>query len=249
MDEALIENWNATVPPNGVVYHLGDFSFRGATEAPRQVLSRLNGHIHLIEGNHDHKKVLKFPEWKSVSPLKIIRWQKQKIVLCHYAMRSWDGKHRKSWHLYGHSHGQLMDRGLATDVGVDAWDYKPVSFSRIRDLMQSRSTYHNEQSPVWTRVKRGQDGLPDQIPNQILHLYTVAESKAREADGELLNWIRPFVDRILEDAGSGKADLGDAIKWLAQMRETLSALDRAEDVRTVLYDALLCVQKASEEKG
>lgn len=36
--------------------------------------------------------------------------------------------HRGSWMLYGHSHGNLTDIGGKTiDVGVDCFDYYPVS--------------------------------------------------------------------------------------------------------------------------
>ena len=33
MNEAIIANWNAKVPQEGIVYHLGDFSFGGAEDA------------------------------------------------------------------------------------------------------------------------------------------------------------------------------------------------------------------------
>ena len=52
MDEALISNWNARVGADDSVYIVGDFSYNGG-EAPTQYLSRLNGHLHLIRGNHD----------------------------------------------------------------------------------------------------------------------------------------------------------------------------------------------------
>ena len=52
MDEALIANWNARVGADDSVYIVGDFSYNGG-EAPTQYLSRLNGHLHLIRGNHD----------------------------------------------------------------------------------------------------------------------------------------------------------------------------------------------------
>ena len=52
MDEALISNWNARVGADDSVYIAGDFSYNGG-EAPTQYLSRLNGHLHLIRGNHD----------------------------------------------------------------------------------------------------------------------------------------------------------------------------------------------------
>ena len=52
MDEALISNWNARVGADDSVYIVGDFSYNGG-EAPTQYLARLNGHLHLIRGNHD----------------------------------------------------------------------------------------------------------------------------------------------------------------------------------------------------
>ena len=52
MDEALIANWNARVGADDSVYIVGDFSYNGG-EAPTQYLARLNGHLHLIRGNHD----------------------------------------------------------------------------------------------------------------------------------------------------------------------------------------------------
>ena len=47
MDEQLINNWNAVVPENGVVFHLGDFKWSGSWNT---VLDRLNGKINLILG-------------------------------------------------------------------------------------------------------------------------------------------------------------------------------------------------------
>lgn len=51
MNEALITNWNNVVKPNDTVFHLGDFAF-GGSYIWNNVLSRLNGNIHLILGNH-----------------------------------------------------------------------------------------------------------------------------------------------------------------------------------------------------
>lgn len=51
MNEILIKNWNETVAPNEVVYHLGDFAL--AARAVETIVPRLNGRINLILGNHD----------------------------------------------------------------------------------------------------------------------------------------------------------------------------------------------------
>ena len=58
MNEALIENWNAVVGANDIVFHLGDFCFGGSAEWTN-ILNRLNGRIYLIVGNHDLKNLRK----------------------------------------------------------------------------------------------------------------------------------------------------------------------------------------------
>ena len=51
-EEKIIENWNATVNPEDHVLHLGDFVL-GGTKKITEYAKKLNGHIHLIMGNHD----------------------------------------------------------------------------------------------------------------------------------------------------------------------------------------------------
>lgn len=51
MDEYLIEQWNATVGPDDLVYCLGDLSFKQAVL--ENVLPRLRGEKILVVGNHD----------------------------------------------------------------------------------------------------------------------------------------------------------------------------------------------------
>jgi len=62
---------------------------------------------------------------------------KQLIALCHYAMRVWRNSFHASWHLYGHSHGMLPEipHSLSFDVGVDCWDFYPVSIEEIKAKM------------------------------------------------------------------------------------------------------------------
>jgi calcineurin-like phosphoesterase family protein len=55
MNEKLIENFNNTVQKDDVVFILGDFAM-GKRDVIPSLLSRLNGRIILIAGNHDHKK-------------------------------------------------------------------------------------------------------------------------------------------------------------------------------------------------
>ncbi|MGK3946735.1 hypothetical protein ABK046_51280, partial [Streptomyces caeruleatus] len=51
---------------------------------------------------------------------------KQRLVLDHYAHRTWNQMHRGAIMLHGHSHGSLLDTGgKIADAGVDARGMKP----------------------------------------------------------------------------------------------------------------------------
>jgi calcineurin-like phosphoesterase family protein len=52
-------------------------------------------------------------------------------------MRSWPNSHYASWHLYGHHHGKLPPYGLSFDVGVDCWDFAPVSLGQVEEKMKT----------------------------------------------------------------------------------------------------------------
>ena len=147
MDDALVANWNQVVRPNDIVYHLGDFTLGGQEQA-HAYFARLNGRISVVPGGHDKGWVSK-AEYISKSghivvilpPLATITLQipgssqSQTIVLCHYAMRVWDRSHYGSWHLYGHSHCYLPQHLKSLDVGVDCWNYFPVSLEKIAEIM------------------------------------------------------------------------------------------------------------------
>lgn len=143
MDERLIENWNQAVGPDDIIYHLGDFTLAGKKMA-RKYFQRLNGKIQVVPGGHD-KRWLRKGTYHSLPghsvsilpPLQTIKVslpdtdQPQLIVLCHYSLRVWDRSHYGSWHLYGHSHGNLPPLEGSLDMGVDCWDYRPVSLETI----------------------------------------------------------------------------------------------------------------------
>ena len=65
----------------------------------------------------------------------------QAIVLFHYAMRVWRNDFRGSWHLYGHSHGNLPDKAdrYAFDIGVDCHDFYPLSYAEVKAIMKTKS--------------------------------------------------------------------------------------------------------------
>ncbi len=54
MDKTMIDNWNKVVKKRDIVFHLGDFA-SGNFESWKEIVSRLNGKIYLVRGNHDHR--------------------------------------------------------------------------------------------------------------------------------------------------------------------------------------------------
>ncbi|WP_390451247.1 metallophosphoesterase family protein, partial [Chryseobacterium sp. Alg-005] len=139
MNEELIKRWNERIKENDTVYHLGDVSL-GKPDFTKEILDRLNGKIHLIKGNHEYSalRVQDRFEWiKDYAEIYIedeeVKTGKQKITLLHYSMRTWNGSHRGSWQLYGHSHGTLPDdkMSLSLDVGVDCHNFYPVSYEEV----------------------------------------------------------------------------------------------------------------------
>jgi calcineurin-like phosphoesterase family protein len=144
MDEAMTANWNAVVKPGDVVYHLGDFAFTRSAAETEAILKRLNGNIHLIQGNHDKDNVRKAKGFAWVSDKhqgKMVKFGEQLVFMSHYAMRVWDRSHHGAWCLHGHSHGTLPDdpNMLSMDVGVDANNFTPVSFEQVMDIMSKKN--------------------------------------------------------------------------------------------------------------
>jgi calcineurin-like phosphoesterase family protein len=145
MNEALIENWNSVVQPDDEVWHLGDFCMGGTR--PKDWLPRLNGNVHLIRGNHDpHVEDQGFASVQNYKELKI---NGRKITLLHFPMRSWNGSHKGTWHLFGHVHGTMtvahgrkgVKDALAIDAGVDCHNYPPVSFEQVSRMMDKHADY------------------------------------------------------------------------------------------------------------
>lgn len=145
MNECLIDQWNAVVKSGDRVYHLGDFALwrRGDEGGLIDLCNRLRGQIYLIRGNHDsaaeHRLVRGRFVW--IRRLEGLTVEKQFMVMCHYAMRTWDRAHYGSWQLHGHSHGGLaqLPGYKQMDVGVDCHGFTPISFEQVRAVMATKT--------------------------------------------------------------------------------------------------------------
>ena len=146
MNEALIVNWNNVVSEDDIVYHLGDFAFVKTAKDLIRIRNRLNGRIAIIHGSHDKMEFWNGIHTEKNTPLLNMRLRKavfgidQNITLCHCKMAIWEKKHYGAWHLYGHSHGTAPEElgSLSTDIGIDCWDYAPVSLDRLVEYFKKK---------------------------------------------------------------------------------------------------------------
>jgi len=148
-DKTIINNWNSIVNDEDDIFFLGDFALTYPSYAENLML-QLQGNKYFIKGNHDKKDILKLYQKYGtyLGELKEIEINNQKIVLCHYAMLVWNRSHHGTWHLHGHSHHSLpIDKNsLRLDVGINGWDYIPISFGKVKEELSRRkfkSTDHH----------------------------------------------------------------------------------------------------------
>lgn len=146
MGRAIIDNINARVGPDDTLWILGDVcmgqeKLRGYAD----LLSRLVCQdVRLVRGNHDVKQLelyegVGFAEVTDLTEISL-GGKRQRAVLCHYPMLSWNRSGRGSVMLHGHIHSEGREYNLQNrsdgirryDVGVDANDFAPVSSDEIR---------------------------------------------------------------------------------------------------------------------
>jgi calcineurin-like phosphoesterase family protein len=148
MHEEMAEKWNAKVGRGDEVYVLGDFALtwgkRRHEGTVDRLLSSLNGMKYLVIGNHDREEVTGNRRWvwaRHYHELKVDLGgpHRQRIVMFHYALRTWNQQGRGSWMLHGHSHGNLPDIGGKTiDMGCMNWGYAPVQLEEVAEAMEKR---------------------------------------------------------------------------------------------------------------
>lgn len=147
MNEAIVERWNSVVMPNDLVYHLGDVVM---SHYDVTLLSRLNGTIYLIRGNHDTDNKLSaiYATGKvtnNAPTSELIKFGKLSLFLCHYPVltANHDDNHfsRHVINLHGHTHQTknwlIADNPFIYHVGMDSHNSTPVHIDEvITDIRQ-----------------------------------------------------------------------------------------------------------------
>lgn len=155
-DNEIIKRHNKIVRGNDSVIHMGDYTLSRDKDKIENYLIRLNGKHLFLEGSHDRwikdghllYLWLKYlPKDKILCRLPIQIWEKkidnQWVVACHYNMRVWARSHYNSWLVFGHSHGTLSTVGKQHDVGVDNNNFYPVSFAKLKEIMETKPDNFN----------------------------------------------------------------------------------------------------------
>lgn len=150
MNTEMIRRWNMFITDSDEVYYLGDLSFLNPAKTC-EILDQLRGKKYWIAGNHDKtlikkEQVCKYFEWvKDLYTLKVPDSDApdgyQRIVLCHYTLKTWDRAHYGVWHLFGHSHGTMPDDPYSKswDVGVDNNALMPIGYYGIKEIMKHKT--------------------------------------------------------------------------------------------------------------
>lgn len=134
MDKKIISNFQSVIKKGDLLYLLGDLSW--STYKFSEFMEQMpTKEFHVVWGNHDkHNRRARLP-WRSENELSALTIEGQYVVLCHYALRTWNGKGRGAFQLYGHSHGTLPGEGRQMDVGVDTNNFFPYSWDDIKERL------------------------------------------------------------------------------------------------------------------
>lgn len=162
MNEALINNWNRVVGPDDTIFHLGDFAF-GGSYLWNNMLDRLNGHIHLVIGNHDRKNLRQgyAQKFDGIYPQLQINIDGRSVYLNHYPFLCYGGSYRGDkdavWQLFGHVHSGPFSTGkdderlkmlfpYQYDVGVDNNNFTPISWEDVKIRIKNNIEFYDGRS-------------------------------------------------------------------------------------------------------
>lgn len=146
MNEDLILKWNNVVSRADKVFHLGDFGF-GSKQAMGDIVSRLNGKISIVLGNHDAHSV----KWhRDVGFAEVCKYPiiyEGQFIFSHapfFNTSMLTGKEPTEFiNIFGHLHnlGNFpVIGGNYACVSVENIGYKPILFDTLKKrIMAERS--------------------------------------------------------------------------------------------------------------
>lgn len=109
MHSYILTRWNEKITNGDTVYILGDIALRGRNDALIALVAQLKGKKVLIRGNHDELTDYRYKQlFHEICDYKEItenfEGKAYKLVVCHYPILMWNGQHKGTILLYGHTH-------------------------------------------------------------------------------------------------------------------------------------------------
>lgn len=161
LDSFLVDRWNEVVGPDDEVWLLGD-ACMGRLDHTIELLGRLLGRIVLVPGNHDrvwlgdHRRDQWWDRYldagideivDGTATLELDDGTVVDIDHFPYVGDSGDEDRYVDWRptdegrvlLHGHVHSSWRTNGRMINVGVDVWDFAPVSERRLIEMLPPAS--------------------------------------------------------------------------------------------------------------
>ena len=137
MNTGLINNINSVVTKKDTLYILGDLSMSRHPPDISRYISRLNGRLILILGNHDCLTPDAYIEmgFKSVHTSLAIDLHGMCTAVLHHDPAAHCVVRPRPL-LCGHVHTLFKTIGNTVNVGLDVWGYRPVALTAIIGLLQ-----------------------------------------------------------------------------------------------------------------
>lgn len=155
MHRTMTQRHNEKVGKNDICFFVGDFAFANAKDT-KKYLDQLNGRKILVAGNHDkmgdigymtagfdlvlHRAQIKIAgKYVNLShyPYKGNAAEQADAEAKGYQVKYLDRRLENdgNWLIHGHVHGAYQRRGKMINVGVDVWNFYPVSISQIESII------------------------------------------------------------------------------------------------------------------
>jgi calcineurin-like phosphoesterase family protein len=156
MDAFIVEQHNKVVRKNDLVFHYGDVTCDRLE--PLENVAKLNGRHILIAGNHDgvhplHRDWYKYmPRYIEAGFEAIAPWARRRVAEFEFLQSHFPyyGDHTDNVRfdqyrlkdqglpiVHGHVHSLYTEKDRQLNVGVDVWNFTPVSEDQVIDWIRS----------------------------------------------------------------------------------------------------------------
>lgn len=145
MNESIIARFNSLVKPDDELYLLGDLAM-GDIDLAKDYIKALNGHLHIILGNHDSARRIEFYKelTNDITYANMLKKKKRFFYLSHYPTETANlesDPHAAVINLFGHTHQKTNfyeDKPYIYHVGVDSHNCYPVALEQICDDFENK---------------------------------------------------------------------------------------------------------------